>query len=126
MFLQVGYFPSACGAESLSCLLGEQELAAQCGGLVRGQGLGQQEAVRAFRCPGLYCTCGYSCLHRYFVVDQSVVLAILEEPLGNTEDPQPTVTVLLRCPSNKAAWTMQLRHLPRHRSGQVPPAHLPA
>ena len=24
-----------------------------------------------------------------------------------------------RCPSNKAAWTLQLRHLPRHKSGQT-------
>ena len=29
------------------------------------------------------------------------------------------VTVLIRCPSNKAAWTLQLRHLPRHKSGQT-------
>ena len=56
---------------------------------------------------------------RYFVIDQSVILGILEEPLGNDQDPQPTVTVLIRCPSNKAAWTLQLRHLPRHKSGQV-------
>jgi hypothetical protein len=101
---QVGYFPSACGAESLSPLLGEQELVAQCQGLARDTGPSFQDAVRAFR---------------YFVVDQSVVLGILEEPLGNSEDPQPTVTVVVRCPSNKAAWTLQLRHLPRHRSGQV-------
>merc|ERR1719166_878300 len=56
---------------------------------------------------------------RYFVIDQSVILGILEEPLGNEQDPQPTVTVLIRCGSNKAAWTLQLRHLPRHKSGQV-------
>jgi len=101
---QVGYFPSACGAESLSPQLGEQELAAHCHTLARDQELTHAEAVKAFR---------------YFVIDQSVVLAILEEPLGNSEDPQPTVTVLVRCPSNKAAWTLQLRHLPRHKSGQV-------
>jgi len=101
---QVGYFPSACGAESMSPQLGEQELAAHCHTLARDQELTHAEAVKAFR---------------YFVIDQSVILAILEEPLGNSEDPQPTVTVLVRCPSNKAAWTLQLRHLPRHKSGQV-------
>jgi hypothetical protein len=32
-------------------------------------------------------------------------------------DPQPTVTVLIRGPFGRHAWTMQLRHLPRHKSG---------
>ena len=56
---------------------------------------------------------------RYFVIDQTVVLGVLEESLGNSQDPQPTVTAIIRCPSNKAVWTLQLRHLPRHKSGQV-------
>lgn len=45
------------------------------------------------------------------------MLALLEEPLGNDQDPQPTVTLLIRGPFGRHAWTMQLRHLPRHRSG---------
>jgi hypothetical protein len=36
---------------------------------------------------------------------------------GSISDPQPTVTVLIRGPSGRHAWTMQLRHLPRHKSG---------
>lgn len=32
-------------------------------------------------------------------------------------DPQPTVTVLIRGGFGRHAWTLQLRHLPRHRSG---------
>ena len=100
---QVGYFPSACGAESLSTLLDESSLLMQCREW-GGDRMTTAEAVQAFR---------------YFVIDQSVILGILEEPLGNDQDPQPTVTVLIRCPSNKAAWTLQLRHLPRHKSGQV-------
>jgi len=100
---QVGYFPNACGAESLSTLLDEANLVMQCNSW-NGEEISTQDAVQAFR---------------YFVVDQSVILGILEEPLGNDQDPQPTVTVLIRCPSNKAAWTLQLRHLPRHKSGQV-------
>lgn len=32
-------------------------------------------------------------------------------------DPQPTVTVIIRGPFGRHAWTMQLRHLPRHKSG---------
>lgn len=31
-------------------------------------------------------------------------------------DPQPTVTALIRGPFGRSAWTMQLRHLPRHKS----------
>ena len=53
---------------------------------------------------------------RYFVADNATMLALLEEPLGNDQDPQPTVTVLIRGPFGRHAWTMQLRHLPRHRS----------
>ena len=33
------------------------------------------------------------------------------------KDPQPTVTLLIRGPFGRHAWTMQMRHLPRHRSG---------
>ena len=101
---QVGYFPSNCGAESLSTLLDETTLLMQCNSW-SGDKISKSDAVQAFR---------------YFVIDQSVVLGILEEPLGNDQEAQPTVTVLVRCPSNKAAWTMQLRHLPRHKSGQTP------
>lgn len=53
---------------------------------------------------------------RYFVAENSTILALLEEPLGNDQDPQPTVTVLIRGPHGRHAWTMQLRHLPRHKS----------
>merc|ERR1719336_816142 len=80
-------------------------LLSQCGSWTNADKLTGGEAVQAFR---------------YFVIDQSVILGILEEPIGNCEEAQPTVTVLVRCPSNKAAWTMQLRHLPRHKSGQTP------
>lgn len=98
---QVDYFPSACGAESLSSLLDEVSLLQHCNSL-NGEILPMSEAVQNFR---------------YFVVDNSTILAILEEPLGNEQDPQPTVTILLRTCSNRSAWTMQLRQLPRHKSG---------
>lgn len=29
---------------------------------------------------------------KYFVTENSTILALLEEPLGNDQDPQPTVT----------------------------------
>ncbi|XP_022914595.2 ral GTPase-activating protein subunit beta isoform X2 [Onthophagus taurus] len=98
---QVGYFPSECGPESISSLLDEVSLLQHCNSWL-GDGNNQEKAVEKFR---------------YFVTEGSVMLALLEEPLGNDQDPQPTVTILIRGPFGRHAWTMQLRHLPRHRSG---------
>lgn len=80
---------------------------------------------------------------RYFVLENSIILALFEEPLGNDQglfiwfilfynenllsilyinnniyysDAQPTLTVLIRGSFGRQAWTLQLRHLPRHRS----------
>ncbi|GFG30495.1 hypothetical protein Cfor_08118 [Coptotermes formosanus] len=99
---QVGYFPSPCGAESLWSLLDEVALLRHCNSWPGGDNLSREMAVDRFH---------------YFVVENSTVLALLEEPLGNDQDPQPTVTVLIRGPFGRHAWTMQLRHLPRHKSG---------
>uniref|UniRef100_A0A8C5Q9A0 Ral GTPase-activating protein subunit beta n=1 Tax=Leptobrachium leishanense TaxID=445787 RepID=A0A8C5Q9A0_9ANUR len=49
---------------------------------------------------------------RYFVLDNSVILAMLEQPLGN-EQSNPSITVLIRGMSGRHAWSMQLCHLPR-------------
>ena len=54
--------------------------------------------------------------YRYFVIDNSIVLGMVEEPVVNEQNPQPQVSVILRCPSDKSFWSMQLRHLPRHKS----------
>ncbi|XP_065158063.1 ral GTPase-activating protein subunit beta isoform X3 [Atheta coriaria] len=97
---QVGYFPSECGPESISSLLDEALLLQHCNSWPSGC-TNQEKAVERFR---------------YFISD-NVMLALLEEPLGNDQDPQPTVTVLIRGPFGRHAWTMQLRHLPRHKSG---------
>ncbi|XP_028849927.1 ral GTPase-activating protein subunit beta-like isoform X3 [Denticeps clupeoides] len=50
---------------------------------------------------------------RYFVLDNSVILAMLEQPLGNEQSPCPSLTVLIRGMSGRHAWTMQLFHQPR-------------
>ncbi|XP_042614999.1 ral GTPase-activating protein subunit beta isoform X3 [Cyprinus carpio] len=50
---------------------------------------------------------------RYFVLDNSVILAMLEQPLGNEQNPCPSVTMLIRGMSGRHAWTMQLFHQPR-------------
>uniref|UniRef100_A0A3P9P8E5 Ral GTPase-activating protein subunit beta n=1 Tax=Poecilia reticulata TaxID=8081 RepID=A0A3P9P8E5_POERE len=44
---------------------------------------------------------------RYFVLDNSVILAMLEQPLGNEQNPSPSVTVLIRGTAGRHAWTMQ-------------------
>uniref|UniRef100_A0A3P8YA54 Ral GTPase-activating protein subunit beta n=1 Tax=Esox lucius TaxID=8010 RepID=A0A3P8YA54_ESOLU len=55
---------------------------------------------------------------RYFVLDNSVILAMLEQPLGNEQtDPCPSVTMLIRGVSGRHVWTMQLFHQPRGARG---------
>ncbi|XP_069158153.1 ral GTPase-activating protein subunit beta isoform X4 [Procambarus clarkii] len=98
---QVGTFPSVCGAESLSSLLDEVTLLRHCNTWGGSDQLTRDTAAQHFR---------------YFVAQNSIMLALLEQPLGNHQDPQPTVTALIRGPFGRVAWTMQLRHLPRHKS----------
>ncbi|KAK8402516.1 hypothetical protein O3P69_000737 [Scylla paramamosain] len=103
---QVGTFPSVCGAESLSSLLDEMTLLRHCNTWGGSDQLTRDSAAQHFR---------------YFVAQNSIMLALLEQPLGNHQvctlpDPQPTVTALIRGPFGRVAWTMQLRHLPRHKS----------
>ncbi|XP_059508671.1 ral GTPase-activating protein subunit beta isoform X2 [Stegostoma tigrinum] len=66
---------------------------------------------------------------RYFVLDNSIILAMLEQPLGNDQNPCPSVTALIRGMSGRHAWTMQLHHQPRgSRASQkafVPEPHPP-
>ncbi|XP_025410091.1 ral GTPase-activating protein subunit beta isoform X8 [Sipha flava] len=101
---QVGYFPSVCGAESLSCLLDEITLIKHCNSIATDNVECKSHAVSKFR---------------YFVLENSIILALFEEPLGNNQDAQPTLTVLIRGSFGRQAWTLQLRHLPRHRSSST-------
>ncbi|XP_037623458.1 ral GTPase-activating protein subunit beta-like isoform X3 [Sebastes umbrosus] len=50
---------------------------------------------------------------RYFVVDSSVILAMLEQPQGPEQAPCPSITVLIRGPSGGHTWTLQLHLQPR-------------
>lgn len=99
---QVGYFPNECGIQSISSLLDEVTLIKHCNSFPQLANLTQEQAIQKFR---------------YFVTENSTVLAILDEPLGNDQDPQPTVTLLIRGPFGRHTWTAQLRHLPRSKSG---------
>lgn len=67
-FSQVGHFPSICGAESLSCLLDEITLIKHCNSIVTDNIDCKSYAVSKFR---------------YFVLENSILLALFEEPLGN-------------------------------------------
>uniref|UniRef100_A0A182YGU5 Ral GTPase-activating protein subunit alpha/beta N-terminal domain-containing protein n=1 Tax=Anopheles stephensi TaxID=30069 RepID=A0A182YGU5_ANOST len=100
---QIDYFPNECGKQSLSSLLDEVVLAKHSN--TSGEHVGElphEQAIKKFK---------------YFVTENSTVLALFEEPLGNDQDPQPTVTILIRGPFGRHAWTMQLRHLSRSKSG---------
>ncbi|XP_050435696.1 ral GTPase-activating protein subunit beta isoform X9 [Adelges cooleyi] len=101
---QIGYFPSICGAESLSCLLDEITLIKHCNSIAIDNVECKSHAVSKFR---------------YFVLENSIILALFEEPLGNDQDAQPTLTILIRGSFGRQAWTLQLRHLPRHRSSST-------
>lgn len=78
---KVGYFPSVIGKQSLSSLLDEVALIKHCNLWPEGNEtripINQETAVQKFR---------------YFVTENSTIMALLEEPLGNEQDPQPTVT----------------------------------
>lgn len=76
---QVGYFPSECGPQSVSSLLDEVSLVKYCnsGPDTTLGTITYEAAVQKFR---------------YFVTDNAILLALLEEPLGNDQDPQPTIT----------------------------------
>ncbi|XP_064621956.1 ral GTPase-activating protein subunit beta-like isoform X2 [Lineus longissimus] len=90
---QVGSFPPPCGPESPYSLLDEDSLLRYCrGGSIPEHGFN----------------------FRYFVLENSIIIGLLEQPLGNEQDPLPTVTAIVRGPFGRHAWTMQLRHLPRH------------
>lgn len=73
---QVGYFPSECGPQSSSSLLDELSLYKYCDSNP-SEHVTHEQAVQKFK---------------YFVTESSTIIALLEEPLGNDQDPQPTVT----------------------------------
>lgn len=101
---KVGNFPSPCGAHSTSCLLDEGSLLHQSPRANKQLWSSDVEtAVKHFR---------------YFATSEgTILLSVLEQPLGNDQDSQPSVTLLLRNPFGRHVWTSQLRHLPRNKCG---------
>lgn len=76
IYSKVGYFPSECGPQSSSSLLDEISLYKYCDSNP-SENVTHEQAVQKFK---------------YFVTENSTIVALLEEPLGNDQDPQPTVT----------------------------------
>lgn len=76
----VGNFPNDCGPQSVSSLLDEITLYKHCISNPNEKSepsVSTEQAIQKFR---------------YFVTENSTILALLEEPLGNDQDPQPTIT----------------------------------
>ncbi|KAM3960395.1 LOW QUALITY PROTEIN: ral GTPase-activating protein subunit beta-like [Aphomia sociella] len=46
---------------------------------------------------------------RHFVADGGVLLSLLEEPLANSQEPQPTLIVIIRCGWGRYAWSLSSR-----------------
>ncbi|XP_069360436.1 ral GTPase-activating protein subunit beta isoform X5 [Maniola hyperantus] len=50
---------------------------------------------------------------RHFVADGNTLLSLLEEPLANSQEPQPTIVVIIRCGWGRFAWSLSSRGAPR-------------
>ncbi|KAJ8714733.1 hypothetical protein PYW07_002958 [Mythimna separata] len=46
---------------------------------------------------------------RHFVADGNILLSLLEEPLSNSQEPQPTLIVIIRCGWGRYAWSLSAR-----------------
>eukprot|EP00057_Strongylocentrotus_purpuratus_P010391 XP_011664865.1 PREDICTED: ral GTPase-activating protein subunit beta [Strongylocentrotus purpuratus] len=88
---QLGSFPAPCGPSTVVSLLDETSL-------LKYVDLPNPEVKPTFK---------------YFVMDNSILLAMLEEPLKFTKELLPTVTVIIRGPTGRHVWTFQLRHSSR-------------
>lgn len=90
----MGGFPSTCGSASLGSLLDEHTLARHCTPSIKNP------IHRYYRSYYLYLFLSLIVIFinnfhfrfRYFVADDSTLLALLEEPLANDQDPHPTLT----------------------------------
>uniref|UniRef100_H2ZQ53 Rap-GAP domain-containing protein n=1 Tax=Ciona savignyi TaxID=51511 RepID=H2ZQ53_CIOSA len=96
VFEHLGAFPSPCSPASTCSLLDERLLLAHASG---GRNIAMNEAVSRFR---------------YFGLHNGALLSILEENLGNEQEPVPTVTMIIRSSSGRKVWTSQLRQTPRY------------
>lgn len=94
IFEQVDFFTTYCGAESLSSKIDEISLLHSS----TGEMLSMLQATQSFR---------------YFVLDNAILVGIYED---TEQDFQPKVSLIIRGLSGRSVWTLNLRHLPRHKS----------
>ena len=95
---QVDFYTVHCGAESLSSTIDEVAFVY----LSTGEMLTMLQASQNFR---------------YYVVDNNILIGIYEDTSPQCYDQKAKVAIILRGMSSRSAWTLQLRHLPRHKSG---------
>ncbi|XP_073323632.1 ral GTPase-activating protein subunit beta [Pagrus major] len=62
---------------------------------------------------------------RYFVLDSSVIMAMLEQPQGPEDASCPSLAVLIRGPSGRHTWTLQLHLQPREGRTHTQPFLIP-
>ncbi|XP_071834992.1 ral GTPase-activating protein subunit beta-like isoform X2 [Apostichopus japonicus] len=86
----VGTFPSPCGPTSIVSLLDEETL------------LSYLDYTRSDQAK-----------FRYFVLENTTLVAILEEHLGDTEVLSPTVVMVIRGPGGRTVWSLRHRHCSR-------------
>lgn len=96
---QVDFYTVHCGAESLSSTIDEVAHVY----LSSGEMLTMLQAAQNFR---------------YYILDNNILFGIYEDLSSYGADNQAKVALILRGMSSRSAWTLQLRHLPRHKSGQ--------
>lgn len=89
----IGHYPQPTAPESVSSLLDEASMLKLCN-------KENSTPLRAFK---------------YFILDGCVLMSLLEQPLGNDEDPLPTLSAIFRGTYGRFAWTLQLRHVPKNK-----------
>ncbi|PIK54159.1 putative ral GTPase-activating protein subunit beta [Apostichopus japonicus] len=90
-----GTFPSPCGPTSIVSLLDEETL------------LSYLDYTRSDQAK-----------FRYFVLENTTLVAILEEHLGESEVLSPTVVMVIRGPGGRTVWSLRHRHCSRMDQGQ--------
>lgn len=83
----VGTFPAPCGPTSIVSLLEEESL------------LSYVDYTRSAHAK-----------FKYFVLENTTLVAVLEEHLGNSEELSPTAIMLIRGPAGRTVWSLHHRH----------------
>ncbi|XP_039256619.2 ral GTPase-activating protein subunit beta-like isoform X2 [Styela clava] len=128
VFEHLGAFPSPCSPSSTCCLLNELSLVRHaCGHTPQSSNQSNsgvndtpleetQSKSNVTDTPPNESQLDFSDAvknFRYFVIRNTVLLGVLEQNLGNEQEPVPTVTLVLRSASGRKVHAMQFRQTPR-------------